>query len=610
MSNKKQLKKYFWEIMREFFAVWTPKFYKVNISNPKRLLEELQNYIFYTEWNWYLQADHIKYLIEEYLYRSWKDIIYKKYNKNYQEFNEFLRKSIEEKSSNITNIKQNEFYYFIDDLKNRLNPVIRNLQRWYFSETVKQLLDILNKKEEDIKPWDFTLLKKVCYSFSTEILRKWYSRYYIYENTNKFLISTSDKESDFISLFDDRIKKYDIYIKILTRNEDIKEIFKNNFWSQKIFEKFPFKINNSFIQKDSEKNQLNLFLRENENWFKSFYLKIENNAIDYINASNKAVQDINILLDEVKFEYINDNINIFHHALVQENGLSNFSFPYISSYLYIHRKDSSVSFLKSKSEQIKKIYESDIIDDSTKEKLKTIFRFYRYFLESNTLEHKFLNLWIWWEHIFSLNFKKESQTWKNIQLYYPFIDSITLIEDILKDMIQVQLNRKINNLDALLSNDHKYIITNLYKIIKDKWEKWDKLLKYECLLDNDLVKVKLFRLHEKFKSPKKFVENNKNKIKWNLYRLYRVRNSIVHKWNIDFLWLPIEMLTSDLENYYTNLLDIILNRFSANDRFENMEQLFVSIQETYNSFQKQEWISEIIDTEDIKRKIINLPLIF
>jgi len=610
MSNKKQLKKYFWEIMREFFDVWTPKFYKVSISNPKRLLEELQNYISYTEWDWYLQPDNVKCLVEEYLYISWKDIIYKKYNKDYNEFHEFLKKNIEEKN-NITNIKQNEFYYFIDNLKNRLNPIIRNLQRWYFLETIKQLQNILNKSEKDIKPWDFTLLKKISYSFSTEILRKGYSKYYIYENVNKFLISDTEKEEDFIPLFkDDRIKKYEIYIKIITKNEDIKEIFKNHFWLENIFEKIHFPINSNFIQKEWEKNQLKSFLSENSNWYNCFYLKIYKDAIDYISASNKAVQDINILLDEVKFEYINSNINFFHHAIVKESETSNLLFPYVLSSVYIHRKDSSVSFFQSKNEQIKKIYNSKIIDDSTKEKLKTIFRFYRYFLEANTLEHKFLNLWIWWEHIFSLNFKKESQTWKNIQLYYPFIDSITLIEDILKDMIQVQLNRKTNNLDSLLSNDSKYIVTNLYKIIKEKWDGWKKLLWCDFLSDNDLVKVKLFRLHEKFKSPKKFVENNKNKVKRNLYRLYRVRNSIVHRWNIDFLWLPMEMLVLDLESYYTNLLDVILNRLSTNDRFENIEQLFTSIQKTYNYFQNEEWISKIIDTEEIKRKIINLPLIF
>gem|GEM_PF-1306093 len=50
----------------------------------------------------------------------------------------------------------------------------------------------------------------------------------------------------------------------------------------------------------------------------------------------------------------------------------------------------------------------------------------------------------------------------------------------------------------------------------------------------------------------------------------------------------MEMLVLDLESYYTNLLDVILNRLSTNDRFENIEQLFTSIQKTYNYFQNEE----------------------
>jgi len=47
--------------------------------------------------------------------------------------------------------KNKDFVYFIDELKNRINPIIRNLKNSYFKNSKKQLLDILNKKEEEIK---------------------------------------------------------------------------------------------------------------------------------------------------------------------------------------------------------------------------------------------------------------------------------------------------------------------------------------------------------------------------------------------------------------------------------------------------------------------------
>jgi len=599
--------------MREYFNVGTPKYYKVSISNPKRLLEELVNYINTTEWGSYIQSEHITYLIEEYLYRSSKDIIYKQYNNIFKEFHTFLIESLWKENKSINSMSKNkDFVYFIDELKNRINPIIRNLKNSYFKNSKKQLLDILNKKEEEIKLWDFTSIKKICYSFSTEILRIGYSRYYIYENINNFLICDKVDFNCFIDLFDEEINDFSIYFKVINRNKDIINIFKNKYWEDNIFiEEFPFLLNEDFSNKNWVNRSIWKFLQKNKEWQNSFWLRIDKKWIDYISTWNIILKEINTFLDEIRFEYTNDRLLVYNNVISKDEEW-NINFINISDSLNIHRKWSSIYFFNEKNKKVKEIYESEEINNSTKEKIKTIFRFYRYFLESDTLEHKFLNLWIWWEHIFSLNFKRDSQTWKNIHSFYPLIDSLSIVEDILKDMVQVQLKRSSNKkeLNKILTDNDTYIVTNLYKILKEKGNNWNNLFKCNFLDKNDLVKVKLFRLHEQFKSPQKFVEKNKNKVKWNLYRLYRVRNAIVHRWNIESLGLPIEMLISDLETYYTNLLDVILNRFSANNRFESIEQLFISIKKTYNSFQNEKGISKINDTKEIKKKLINLPLIF
>lgn len=590
--------------MREFFALWTPKYYKVNISNTKSLLQELQSYISITEkWN-YIQEDHVKAIIEEYLYRFERDIILKWYSPFFKSFNAFLKENIE------NNKKKEDFLIFIDLLKNRLNPLIRNLNWTYFTQCKKQLFDIINK--HDNNPLDFTTLKKICYSFSTEILRQWYSRDFIYQNIQDYLIKDNEKDINvdkFIELFNWEIKSYDIYLKIINLNTDIKKIFNNYYWSDNVFfENFPFYVDNKFY---STKIFWDFFKKNNE-IKNSFWIKISKMWLDYWSVSFNIIDEINLFLDEIKYEYINENIKIFHHSLSKDENWD-INFFCISDSLYVHRNKCSVDFFNTRNENIKAIYNSKIIDDSSKEKIKTIFRFYRYFLEANTIEHKFLNLWIWWEHIFSLDFKKESHTWKNIQFYYPLLDSITFIEDILKDMVQVQLNRwkYKDDINKILWDDSKFIVSNLYKIIKEKWENFNKLIWLNHLDDNDLLKVKLFRLHEKFKYPKVFVENNKNKVLWSLFRLYRVRNSIVHRWNIDVLWLPVDVLVKDLELYYTNLLDFLIKRFTANDRFENLEQLFTSVFVTYNYFvSENNHISKVTDISDIKKKIINIPLTF
>ena len=604
MSNKNNLEKYFGEIMRELFSVWTPRYYRVNISNARTVLEELQTYINTALEDNYLKQDHIMVLIEEYLYRSKRDIIFKSFENHFWDFELFLNDFISKKH------KQEDFLDFTKHLSLRLAPIIRTLNKSYFSICCNQLKTILLKNEDSIAPRDFTLIKKISCSFSTEILGVWYSKYYIYDNINALLIWWKEIEK-FIWLFDNKVKEYEIYLKIFSKNKEIIEIFKIHYWSENIFNSFPSDVDDDFIAKRVEKNNLHKFLSTwvANTW--SFWVKANEKGIDYIWAMKKLINKTHILLDEIKFEYIYDNISIFSHSLVICQSWDKF-FPYCNDSIHVHRKWSSIDFFKSKNEKIQKIYQSDIIDDKTQQKVQTIFRFYKYFLNSDTIEHKFLNLWIWWEHIFSLDLWKEKHTWSNIQLYYPYIDSLFYSESILRDLLQVQCQRSksYSEFNLLIWDDHELMVTNLYKIIKEKWDDWDKLLKIKSIRDNDLVKVKLFRFHEKLKSPKAFIVNNNNKIKWNLYRLYRVRNSIVHKWNTESMWLPLEMLTLDLESYYTNLLDIILYRFSIDDRFENIEQLFVAWEKTYQYLHNEKWLSSMTDTQEIKKKIINPKLIF
>ena len=92
--------------------------------------------------------------------------------------------------------------------------------------------------------------------------------------------------------------------------------------------------------------------------------------------------------------------------------------------------------------------------------------------------------------------------------------------------------------------------------------------------------------------------------------MYRVRNAIVHKWNIKHLWLPIDVLLTQLEYFYQELLDIVIARLSCNERFSSIEQLFLAFERTYNSLIKEEGISKITNPAEIKKKILNRPLVY
>lgn len=137
-------------------------------------------------------------------------------------------------------------------------------------------------------------------------------------------------------------------------------------------------------------------------------------------------------------------------------------------------------------------------------------------MKADTLEHKFLNLWIGWEHMFSLYSNKDQHTWKNIYTFFPNIYSLHYTENILKNLLNVQFKRNCstneqkenleNFLNKILSPNSKYKLSNLCTIIKLKNENWNALLNMDIMKNDDLTKVKLFRLHEKLKNPKNFIK--------------------------------------------------------------------------------------------------------
>lgn len=616
MSNKNNLQIYFWEILREFFDYWTPSHYRVQLSNPRMLLHELLAYCEIYNGTVHLQQDHIWYMIDEYLYYSNKDITFNYYKTILIDFHLFLKW--------IKNGNKENFTKDVYLLITRLKSILREIDEKYYIWICKQISDLFLKSETNIDPRDFTKLKKICFSFSTEILRRWYSKWYTYDKIWEYLICDFKFEA-FINSFNGDKILFSVYLKVSGGiDDDIEEIFSSIFWSANVSQTLPDpieKLKPAHLWLVFEKaNNLLLGFKRINPLSKSLFLSFQELAIDPENALNLSKIKINNLFDKINIEFPYKNISIHHHWITINETNNTIMMPSTVLQLDWYRMKSSVLFFNAFNEKLDKILWSGLIDIETKNKIQTLLQFHRHFSDADMLEHKFLNLWIWWEHVFSLSIFKDWQTWKNINTFFPYIHALWYFENLFKDMINVQLKRNLKNtkqrldfkkdLEIKLSDNVFYQLANLYSLIKKWGDTWDNFLSMTSIEDDDLTKVKLFRLKEKTKDPQKFISHIQEKTKWELFRMYRVRNAIVHKWNIIHLWLPIEVLLTQLEYFYQELLDIIINRFSCNERFSSIEQLFLSFERTYKAFDQEKWLSEITEPADIKNKILNRPLIY
>lgn len=610
------LKKYLREILREFFDFGTPIYYRVHLSNAKTLLNEITDYA-QSNSPQNLTYYQIKKLVDEYLSRAEKDVIFKQYGDIYREFHLFLKESFKDKEC-----EEKKFNGILTVLLTRIAPIQRMLENSYYEKCCSSLKDIFEKPEESIEPNDFVKLKKICFSLSTEILRSGYSKAYIYDKIHENLYLTSTIEykniNDFLSCFDGAKKEFLVTVKIKFSNPDIYKIFQKNpeFSLPKSLEK---RGGPSFSRKPYLSETYGKFKAPHD---RNFWIEKKVIAVDYNQAVKLFTSQIYLNLDEINYEYPKENFSIFHHALAQQVDSNEVMMPSVYDQIDGHKQKSSIAFFNTKKEKIDKILNSNSIDESSKNKIKTLLKFYRYFCEAKTLEHKFLNLWIGWEHAFSLQISKENFTWKNIHSFFPKMHAIYYLEDLLKDLLVNQLhrncgkppNQKHRDVDemihGLFTSNLKFQVSNLYCTIKNRDPKWDSLLSNKALLDDDLTKVKLFRLSERLKHPKDFIKEHRQKIEWDLFRLYRIRNTLVHKGNIDDLGIPIEILTAQLESFYKDLLEIIIDRFSANNRFSNFEQFFIAHEVTYENLTTQKGLSKTNTPYQVRKNIIKPTLLF
>ena len=618
MSNKNIIKTYFFEIMREFFDYWTSIYYRVNLSNPRTLLHELLSYCKLAKWTSHLQFDHIKCLIDEYLYLWYKDIAYKYYYGILWNFHDFLKDI-----SNRKKIELQELNEISDDIISRVIPILKEVDKHYYQDCKKDLKNILNSETKDT---DFTKIKKICFSLSTEILRRWYSKGYIYEKIMEELHDKLDVDN-FLNHFDKNEYQYNVYIKFCKLPKDINEkkeiisIFENVLDNQNVslqcFEDISnLKEDDVKMNKDKSKSLLQEF-KMNKN---SFFIHIKQKAIDYSQAIQKSKEIIDKLLNEIYYEYSSSKISYFHHAICIEEVNHEIKIPVISPPLDSYQERGSLKFFNSFNKSLSWIEEKNWKISDTYSKLNTLLKFYRYFMKADTLEHKFLNLWIGWEHMFSLSSNKDQYTWKNIYTFFPDIYALHYTENILKNLLNVQFKRNCTDdkkeelesfLNKILSDNPRYKLSNLCAIIKLKNMHWDELLNMDIIKNDDLTKVKLFRLHEKLKDPKKFVKWIREKTKWNLFRIYRIRNFIVHRWWSYELGIPLEIIVSQLESFYRDLIWIVVSRFTASERFDDIEQIFLAYERTFKDMISDNTsLSHLKDPQEFKRQLLNKHLIY
>lgn len=435
----------------------------------------------------------------------------------------------------------------IDDLYYSIYSIHTYLSDKKYLEEVKRLLTetvIEGKRKRDI-----FFLTRV---FVTELMNYGYSKSYLYNLTNQFFFQEKDNEidnvdviSEFLNLFDFKEQKFDVFIQAPAI-----------FWDfRKSLKEVDVKMSKTIKHTDK-----NVILKSFSKQKKStdIYLIIKDvEALDHFSARRKGQNKLNFFINLFHLYHHRESLEFRNLCCVKRLD-NNFT-------LILDEPINSVKKQKDfKSTDAALMVEKLIKNLSFARKNNSLGRFikalelHKLALSANEEENQLLDLWAAIETIFQKKAESNESRIEQISnslipfLSYGYVKGLLL--ELFKDLSNWDKEKFYQLLDSI-NNDSSLRLNTFLEllVLEENDSKVDDLLGHLDLFP--LLKNRVTLYNEWFKNPKEvksFIERHSKKITWQIRRIYRARNTLVHHGNKP-QQLPI--LLENLSSYFHKVMD-------------------------------------------------------
>lgn len=473
---------------------------------------------------------------------------------------------LNEKNDGLKFIKVNR-KYFLDLLKNtkkeNYNRIIQacklilhdntNYQEFLFEEIEKSLLIFNeNQAENIVHNEQKKLLLQLTYLF-VELINKGFTKQYLYKLFQVIFIYKNETEwlfeerySDWKSLRDRPKEEYTIIFNIVGNDFQISQLQKIDNTYEGINSKSRKKLNRIVSER------VKIFLDDNK---MSKLISMNVSAFDHYKALEISREKLSRDLD---LYHLGLNSHIFEidfqAAVVGTNN------PEKSSTIPVNYQIDG--YLNNNTEPFDRLLQKvnkmrwNNIDDESYDKIFSAIRYLRTGSESPELETKLLNYWIGLEYIFT-SVNSEEKTIDRIRKYYPICHSLVYAKRNLFDFHKSLIRHGIS--DTITDFDFNPSIEYL-----TKHKTYDEIFANST---NELLKFRALFFQKWVEDPSNIettLKKHSDNLKWNLTRLYRIRNEIVHNAAIKN---GIYVNISHMKYYLTFILNSILD-FMSNDSLD------------------------------------------
>jgi hypothetical protein len=304
------------------------------------------------------------------------------------------------------------------------------------------------------------------------------------------------------------------------------------------------------------KNSAKEFIEENDS---NLLISINVKTKDYYQALNLARTKLLKVLDLLYLGYSDKNILLIDKCFIIGSKLPEKSSSFPTLYHIDGHYNSNKKLYELFLNKVSKLNSSKI-NKETINKINSAIRYLRMGGESGEIINKYINYWIGLEYLFS-SYDADSHTVGRLRSFFKRCHSIIYLKRNLtefhKDIVRLKESNYITSFDSNL--EYLKTVESYNEIIKNSSSP---LLKFRAEYYKNLL--------EDDSKVKGAIQNHSNNLDWNLNRIYRIRNEIVHN---AAMKEDIAVLTSHLRYYLTFIINGLIDFLSNHPLDLNSDDL-------------------------------------
>ncbi|MBL4804608.1 MAG: hypothetical protein JKY71_07055 [Alphaproteobacteria bacterium] len=450
--------------------------------------------------------------------------------------------------------------------------LIRSLEPNYKAEAEKLIIERVfsgGKRNE---------LRRITACYCAYLIRAGYSKYYVEEMLKNCFLKdnqtrvTQTKLEEFFSKFDFELNKYNVYAR--ARKESAEMLQKH----------FGFEIiKGRNIPKSCKNSKPEFFKIKNTH---RIYALTGVEALDPYTAKHLVTYTLSSLLALTLIEPSRKNIQKSSEMFVHKVGSREGTYvPSKNNILKQPKRDVFGDAHKKIEDSLNNIFDPNLLTKPSRSKVFRSLNTYDLAINSNAPDTQLASMWAALEAL-SAQPKKGSKIEKNISNWCKaictgyaernfkafFYDLEKIYKKQFREIVKKQ--RKGKSSLAKFANIVLLQDANTSSLRKEM---------LRLLRDNPLASFRLVDLHQKFATPQeaaKTISNHEKRVMWQLKRIYRARNAIVHSGTGPNY---TDTVAVNMSSYYLAICRVLVRKLSNYDSAVTIDQVFFDTSFIYDN---------------------------